>query len=541
MVRDWLATCHTQHEACRTNYQPTDIRPTFVLDVSPPLSAEESDRIKLHRLTDQEITYAALSYCWGGPQINATTNSRLTLYMKSIQMLWLPQTIQDAIIVTRKLGLQYLWVDSLCIIQDAEEEMMAEIGKMEHIYTNAHVTISAASSPNCQQGFLNPSPIPKCSVEIPFSVGGEEVGNVVLTPIQGITEESYHYDPSTPEPINSRAWAFQETFLSCRRLIYSQYQLFWVCPAVWGRDGGRMSRSEYFSGLELTRQLLPSPTYEDWLNVIHVYSKKELSDPLDKLSALSSIAAYFYRHLQSRYLAGLWDGGFKYDRLIHGLCWYGGNYSMHNHQVVRSPVWRAPSWSFLSMDGPIGFKRQDDLNLSPRKYGTAFGCTDIKCGVVPFSAEAAFGRVRSGTLQLNGRIIECNIAVSSKPFLAHHGWKFNVVSPSSDRFIGHLLLDTLEPDVTDPSRSTVSTHHGTWHLQQTVWCVMLRTERHISQRLPSGGSVGVEGLYKTEWQPLGLGLVKLQDGSFHRIGLFQGTAEAFSVFRKQEPQLITII
>jgi hypothetical protein len=77
-------------------------------------------------------------------------------YMRQVDSKKLPRTITDAVRCTQKLGLKYLWVDSLCIIQDSEEDQEKEIGRMSEIYKNSYVTISAAKAKSSVEGFLEP-------------------------------------------------------------------------------------------------------------------------------------------------------------------------------------------------------------------------------------------------------------------------------------------------------------------------------------------------------------------------------------------------
>ena len=131
----------------------------------------------------------------------------------------LPQTIQDAITVTRKLGLRYLWVDALCIIQDSALDRDTELTKMDRIYQNAQLTKSAASAERSQDGFLanrlwRRDNRPSTSfLRIPYAYPNGERGNVLL-------RESYTYYP-LKESLNRRGWALQGRVLSSRILIYS--------------------------------------------------------------------------------------------------------------------------------------------------------------------------------------------------------------------------------------------------------------------------------------------------------------------------------
>jgi Heterokaryon incompatibility protein (HET) len=138
-IYSWLWTCRDEHAVCRQQLSSNGdkyIRPTYVLDIS--VMPAWPDEIKLRFVADSPITYATLSYCRGVLQPNAMKSSKIDTYMQGINVLLLPQTIQDAIAVTRKLGLQFLWVDSLCIMQDSDEHKSQEIGKMRALYNNAY-------------------------------------------------------------------------------------------------------------------------------------------------------------------------------------------------------------------------------------------------------------------------------------------------------------------------------------------------------------------------------------------------------------------
>lgn len=99
--------------------------------------------------------YTALSYCWGGPQEFRTTKKDLAARIEGFQLDNLPHALQDAVIVTRELGISYLWVDSMCIVQDDVEDKFREISGMRHIYKEAVLTISASNSKAANDGFLH--------------------------------------------------------------------------------------------------------------------------------------------------------------------------------------------------------------------------------------------------------------------------------------------------------------------------------------------------------------------------------------------------
>ncbi|PVH75530.1 HET-domain-containing protein, partial [Cadophora sp. DSE1049] len=184
--------------------------------------------------------YAALSYCWGADQPNALKSSTYAHYMEAIDVAIIPWSINDAIISSRRLGLTYLWVDSLCILQDNDVDKTKEIGKMAGIYANAYVTISAAVASTCDDGFLQKRTIGEPErFRLPFHLPDGQIGNIFVYGLGQINAR-------ISELIARRAWILQERFMSRRTLIVQQ-QLLWSCLEEWGKDGGGITKGEYFT------------------------------------------------------------------------------------------------------------------------------------------------------------------------------------------------------------------------------------------------------------------------------------------------------
>ena len=185
--------------------------PTRLIDVGKD-DGEQS--IHVHLTSGEKTPYAALSYCWGHSQPVTTTTLNINDMLHGIATSTLPQKILDAITVTRKLGLQYLWVDALCIIQDSASDKDEEIANMDRIYKNAQLTICAASAEKCQDGFLATRSLrypsaPIVLESIPFACPN---GSVSLR-----KRKSYQIQQ---EPLSKRGWALQERALSSRMIIY---------------------------------------------------------------------------------------------------------------------------------------------------------------------------------------------------------------------------------------------------------------------------------------------------------------------------------
>ncbi|ORX90920.1 heterokaryon incompatibility protein-domain-containing protein [Clohesyomyces aquaticus] len=176
-ARQLFEVCRDTHQLCPRAITPP--LPTRAIDVG---TIDSGDQVRLHITGPGELRdYVALSYCWGGPQPVVLTTENLKGMMASIPIVSLPQTVKDAIKVTRGLGIRFLWIDALCIIQKGNDnDKLREIGQMGKLYKNATVTIFAASAMAVSDGFLQPrTAVP--SLALPFICTDGAAGTARLT------------------------------------------------------------------------------------------------------------------------------------------------------------------------------------------------------------------------------------------------------------------------------------------------------------------------------------------------------------------------
>jgi len=150
----------------------------------------------------------------------------------------LPRTILDAIDVARNLGIPFIQIDALCIVQDDPESMKLELEKMPAIYSNAILTISAASAKTCCDGFLNPREalgFNSATIKLPIKLLNEKEGHIFLAYYD---KRARQQESSNNEPINERAWTLQEHVIAPRVLYYSSQQLHWICRGGILTEGG---------------------------------------------------------------------------------------------------------------------------------------------------------------------------------------------------------------------------------------------------------------------------------------------------------------
>jgi Heterokaryon incompatibility protein (HET) len=325
----------------------------------------------------------------------------------------LPQTLRDAIAVTKSISIPYLWVDMLCILQDSEDDKRHEMSMMECVYRDSLVTIVVASSENASQGFLHPRQKPKEAYMIPFRPSESQFGTMSLDEL-----DAMEYDESL-EPINKRAWTLQESMLAHRYLIYSSHTLQWRCKADVRNLGNSLhfvSHSEETIQSSHSLYLLNKPASDPeselkrWIRLVGIYSDRSASFPHDKLNAISAVAKGFSPMLGPLYHAGIWD-----SLMLWQLTWVTSNLHDPNVNSTRPDIYRAPSWSWASIDGGLFYPYRLLEPIPTVEY--LYRCDFIYCETVPKSPEFPFGEVLAGYLKLKGVLRQAWLVPSAKKIL----------------------------------------------------------------------------------------------------------------------------
>ena len=332
-------------------------------------------------------------------------------------MLSLPKTIQDAIKTTRKLQIDFLWVDALCIVQDDESEKQSEIVRMKDFYRSSIVTVSAASAPESEEGFLSDRRAIEQSVHLIFTMPDAALGKIILVRHVPQPHPRMFLCPGI-EPINTRAWTAQESLLSNRVLIYGRLQLFWKCRSTYAADGGIMSWHDFknhsaWPELEVGGRFKPqaeskscqssatvhmtesehSELRRAWLFVVGSYSGRKLSVMADRLPAISAIASLFQEWLEDDYVCGLWRRTILYD-----LFW---EFNDHTPLTLNPEgPYIGPSWSWISY--PRGVSYVHWPNQAPIAKVRSY----VSKPVYPF---APFGQISEASLTLEAPFHTLNI------------------------------------------------------------------------------------------------------------------------------------
>jgi len=376
-----------------------------------------------------------------------------------IAISFLPKTFQEAIKIVKKLGIKYLWIDCLCIIQDDPADWESEAAKMAEVYRNAYLTIAAANSqdsysgcfPNRENGSYVSPATRSMGYSVPRNLGGNEVVLRLHSPEQNhqihlfkewlpgssfydlqrteIGSFGRNYDPIANEALSSRGWTLQERLLAPRTIHYAADQMFYECETQISSEDGWIFPGTFFSmnlllqtqlrgaaahGLPRNTSLSLSPGHPansvtrkphgrwagGWLSMIENYSRRLLTNPNDKLPALAGVAKAMAEETNDCYLAGVW-----LEHMPEDLCWRVSTHEepvpitmdglrprkgIHIGDVRRVDEYRAPTWSWAYLDGPIKFIPLSYSNLVVR----VMNATTTPAGLDPYS------RVSDGHLDL---------------------------------------------------------------------------------------------------------------------------------------------
>lgn len=407
-VAGWVKACDS-HKNCLGQ---ESVLPTRLIDLGGP--GPESVVKVVETEEGTRGTYTALSYCWGTmTNPHATTRSLLGSNRKGMEVSSLPRTFRDAITMTRRLGVQYIWIDSLCICQDDLKDWERESARMASVYSNAYVTIAATGGPDASHGLFFDRPEQSyLRVALkPTATTNNTGGDALVFPLLKSKEFIRVYRVNmVGEPLADRAWAFQERLLSKRILHFASDQISFECLEGTVMEDGLRMLSRYFhahpgkgaaerSIIESQRGKEAKPgsyqraVVEWWYSLLRTYGDRKLTFPSDKFPALSGVANIYAGLLDDEYVAGIWR-----KTLIEGLCW-------QSLSCTSVEEYRAPSWSWASVDGTTatGFiSRHRDV-------------ATVVDHLVEIDGDNPFGRVKDAWLKIRAPLTPLTLSEKTGP------------------------------------------------------------------------------------------------------------------------------
>ena len=330
LFKEWLSNCCENHSECQKleaglGYSPSLLKnPHFLPTRLVDLGREKLLHPKLCNKEEllESPRYMTLSHCWGKTDMYCLKTDTLDTFRVGIPIQRLSKTFKDAMITARRLGSRYIWIDSLCIIQDNAEDWRNESSQMGAVFRHSWCTIAAAAAPDGRHGCFSQSGRDKMGLALPIyrcigTVTNKE-HSIDQDKLYSICDENLWECEVSKSTLSNRAWAFQERLCSPRTLHFGRHQAFWECSVLQACEmfprgnvppkGGLIRDTVQYFRLESPVPM--QDVNEDtitwltrWRELVADYSARSLTYPeKDKLVAFSGLAQSFGRDI---YLAGL--------------------------------------------------------------------------------------------------------------------------------------------------------------------------------------------------------------------------------------------
>ncbi|KAK8134791.1 HET-domain-containing protein [Apiospora sp. TS-2023a] len=380
-MRMWIRDCVETHSGCSKGGKFFSKR---LLDVGchPAVLRENADL----------APYACLSHCWGPNQspIRTTTNN-IQEFRNEVPWDQLSKTFQDAVDICRRLDIRYIWIDSLCIIQEGDgfadwKEQSVDLGR---IYANAFVTIAATKSKDGTGGCY----------------ASRSLGHVEAWPIEEgkiyVREQMPYFKPGKigmqQAPLLSRGWVYQEMMLSPRVLHFCEQDISWGCRTEYKSESG--SNDAFVNGVgESSSEGKRYPTdMMSWYRSVNDYTRLALTKDKDRLPALAALAQ---KAAESRpgdhYLAGLWQ-----HTLLWDLLWQTESFLDGERPAARPEEWCGPSWSWASVKTRVKWVALLRFNAQDRPLT----CTRLLAIDVEPDGSRYLGQFRRAQISFRGPLL----------------------------------------------------------------------------------------------------------------------------------------
>ncbi|KAF2835865.1 HET-domain-containing protein, partial [Patellaria atrata CBS 101060] len=339
LFKTWSNICEQKHSKCYPTLPP--VLPTRVIRLGDDGSAA------LTLSGGARGRWVALSHCWGGMQPIKTELISLDDHCRELRWTELPELFRDAIEITRRFGYQYLWIDSLCIIQDSAEDWRKESANMGYIYRNSVLTIAADEAPNSHCGIFASSNLCREPVSAEESLVRIDCKSKRNGAIGTIHCGYYNYGPlkKPAGPLSQRAWALHESILSSRVLRFAKAQVSWKCrEAIWSE---KIPFINNFRALNMDEPNLFSLKRKDEIQALELWEKhlndftsRNITFGEDRFPAISGIAREVQQITGFKYKGGLW-----LEHIHVELLW-----KPVGPGAKRYITYVAPSWSWAALE-----------------------------------------------------------------------------------------------------------------------------------------------------------------------------------------------
>ncbi|KAF3001587.1 hypothetical protein E8E14_003156 [Neopestalotiopsis sp. 37M] len=455
----WYTTCKEHHPGCQPSTIQGPFRPTRLIHVHEQDSGVWNLVEETKSITEP---YATLSHCWGDSQYETLTRENISRYKEKNSITALPKTFRDAIEVAKSLGIYYIWIDSLCIIQQDQQDWNEQSVLMRKVYTHADCNIAASWARGGDEGcFITSDAALKhpTLVDLGCQIYGCSVYQ--FSPMRSNSYLSKHTcfidNDLARAPLNSRAWVIQERYMAPRQLSFTASQVYWECSKLVANEQCPTGLADEYWMATISlwqRKLLPTSKADFrrfWTHLVEQYSSCGLTKKTDKVIALAGLA----EHLEmtqsdtgNTYQHGLW----RHDLYLQ-LCWRPNRMSQQiPKQMDRSIV---PTWSWLSLDGQV---HQDGAfvdHMQEDSFTTDFSISWIQVLEDAYTSESQNsllslrGITMFGTLQdlnFHGGVNLKNVVYLSDPLKKRSGGSLDLFHACIDWSVSQWPPESPQPE-----------------------------------------------------------------------------------------------
>lgn len=391
LIKALLEDCLADHPSCRVTEQYP--LPTRLLDLGENPDIVMVRVVSGSRGSEHLGRYLTLSHCWGNTAINAPwklTMDRADEFSSGIPFDILPKTFQETINLVKSIGERYLWIDSMCIVQDSKEDWEVEASRMADVYGGSLCTISTATDSTSGGCYLPRNVAELEPVEWKLSQT-ESSDDQLDTTVVLLPYFRFGLDP----PVFQRAWCLQERELSHHMLQFGVYGWQWSCSTGHTSEVELYTKTFDFRGSlrqSMAQRLTENPSilggyptgwsillpkfshiaaskdrnkaYEYWIYIMTMFSGAKITILGDRIPALHGLAARQKSVFPDKYAYGIWE-----LEIINGLCWKCRHNRVGDVSVrTRIEPAIAPTWSFLSLQACIHLSRRVNHIIIPDTY-----------------------------------------------------------------------------------------------------------------------------------------------------------------------------
>jgi hypothetical protein len=456
-IHRWVGQCVKDHTTCENG----GFAPGRFVQVSQNSRSEHTVRL-VESWPAFSLPFIALSHCWGGTQHAVTTKGNYAQRKAGIFVGSLSRTFQDAIWIARRLGVAYLWIDSLCIIQDDPEDWDREAMNMYRLYGAAYLTLSASHGSDGDAGIFPRDEMGRTTaleVQLKASDGDITTVCVEVKAIPHLDKNSQVHKAYSTEDgaiglnshadvLQTRGWVLQERALSTRIVHFNSQELVWECRSGTSCQCGQLSGSSFMTRLmgSLRHRQDPEHKWEPedafreddddddefsendyeqisderqfWADFVKLFTDRALTKPQDRAPAFAGIAQTFHKFIAGprgedyfgtlgEFCAGLWQ-----EHLPGALLWSCSTSNILKFPLRgsvtarRIPDARAPSWSWYSVNGPCtifkpsGYDESSQLHFDNKS--SEYGQTSFAYKSV---TDSPFGRLERSHLSVPNAVI----------------------------------------------------------------------------------------------------------------------------------------